>query len=47
MESGVYDGVMLDWSGYLFIVKKVCEVIGDEGLIIVNIYDDIEDGKKY
>ncbi len=47
LESGVYDGVMLDWSGHLPIVKKVREAIGDEGLIIVNIHDDIEDGKKY
>lgn len=47
LESGVYDGVMLDWSGHLPIVKKVREAIGQEGLIIVNIHDDIEDGKKY
>lgn len=47
IESGVYDGVMLDWSGYLPIVQKVREAIGEKGLIIVNIHDDIPDGKKY
>lgn len=47
IQSGIYDGVMLDWSGHLPIVKKVREVIGDDGLIIVNIHDDIEDGMKY
>ena len=47
IESGVYDGVMLDWSGYLPIVQKVREAIGPDGLIIVNIHDDIEDGEKY
>jgi hypothetical protein len=47
IESGIYDGIMLDWSGYLPVVKKVREKIGDAGLIIVNIHDDIEDGEKY
>ncbi|MEL7119522.1 MAG: hypothetical protein AAFO07_08780 [Bacteroidota bacterium] len=47
LKSGVYDGVMLDWSGHLPIVKKVREAIGEEGLIIVNIHDNIEDGRKY
>jgi hypothetical protein len=47
IDSGIYDGVMLDWSGHLPIVKEVREVIGDDGLIIVNIHDDIEDGMKY
>ncbi len=47
IESGVYDGVMLDWSGYLPIVKKVREAIGDTGLIIVNIHDDLEKGELY
>lgn len=47
LASGVYDGVMLDWSGHLPIIKKVRQSIGQEGLIIVNIHDDIEDGKKY
>jgi hypothetical protein len=47
MESGVYDGVMFDWSGNLEIIKKTRAAIGDSALIIVNIHDDIEDGKKY
>ena len=47
IDSGIYDGVMLDWSGHLPIVKKVREVVGDTGLVIVNIHDDIEDGKMY
>jgi hypothetical protein len=47
IDSGIYDGVMLDWSGHLPIVRKVREAIGEDGLIIVNIHDDIEDGKKY
>ncbi|MEM6631617.1 MAG: hypothetical protein AAF694_18190 [Bacteroidota bacterium] len=47
LESGVYDGIMLDWSGHLSIIQKVREAIGEQGLIIVNIHDDIEDGKKY
>lgn len=47
IESGIYDGIMLDWSGHLEIVKKVREAIGPDALIIVNIHDKIEDGKKY
>lgn len=47
IESGVYDGVMLDWSGYLPIVKLVREYIGDEALLTVNIHDDINDGEMY
>ena len=47
IESGIYDGVMLDWSGHLGVVKTVREAIGDDGLIIVNIHDDIKDGEKY
>ena len=47
IKSGVYDGVMLDWSGHLEIIRKVREAIGDEALIIVNIHDDIEKGKLY
>lgn len=47
IESGVYDGIMLDWSGHLEIIKKVRKAIGDKGLIIVNIHDDIEDGEKF
>jgi len=47
VESGVYDGVMLDWSGHLEIIKKVRAAIGDKALIIVNIHDDVHDGEKY
>jgi hypothetical protein len=47
LESGVYDGIMLDWSGNLGVIKKIREVIKDKGLIIVNIHDDIEDGELY
>jgi hypothetical protein len=47
IESGVYDGVMFDWSGHTDIIRKTRETIGDEPLIIVNIHDDIEDGETY
>jgi hypothetical protein len=47
VESGVYDGVMLDWSGHLEIIKKVRAAIGANALIIVNIHDDIPDGEKF
>jgi hypothetical protein len=47
IDSGIYDGVMLDWSGHLPIIKKVREVIGEHGLIIVNIHDNIEHGELY
>jgi hypothetical protein len=47
VESGVYDGIMLDWSGHLDIIRKVRAAIGPDKLIIVNIHDNIEDGKKY
>jgi hypothetical protein len=47
VESGVYDGIMLDWSGHLEIIEKVRAAIGPDKLIIVNIHDNIEDGKKY
>ena len=47
IQSGVYDGIMLDWSGQIDIVKLVREAIGDDGLIIVNIHDDIEAATKY
>ena len=47
VASGVYDGVMLDWSGYLPIIKQVREALGDDGLIIVNIHDEIDNGEKY
>ncbi len=47
IESGVYDGVMIDWSGHLGVIQTVRRVIGDRGLIIVNINDDIEHAVKY
>lgn len=47
VESGVYDGVMLDWSGYLPIVESVRKAVGRDPIIIVNIHDDIHDGEKY
>lgn len=47
VESGVYDGVMLDWSGQLAVVRAVREALGPEPLIVVNIHDSIEDGKRY
>ena len=46
-ESGIYDGVMLDWSGQYDIIKKVREAIGPDYLIIVNIHDDIHHGQEY
>ena len=47
VESGIYDGVMLDWSGHLPIVQKVRQALGDDGLVTVNIHDDLEDGARY
>lgn len=47
IDSGIYDGVMFDWDGHLPIVKKVRQVIGDEGLIIVNIHDRIDEAREY
>jgi len=47
IESGVYDGVMFDWSGNLEIIKKTRKTIGDSALIIVNIHDDIHDGMEF
>ena len=47
IESGIYDGVMFDWSGNLEIIKKTRAAIGEDALIIVNIHDDIDDGRKY
>ncbi len=47
LESGVYDGIMLDWSGHEQIARKIRKAIGNEGLIIVNLHDDIEDAKKF
>jgi len=47
IDSGVYDGIMFDWDGYLPIVKKTREVIGGGGLIICNIHDRINLGEQY
>ena len=47
MECGVYDGIMLDWSGNLEVIKRIRKAIGKDKLIIVNIHDDIEDGMRY
>jgi len=46
-ETNVYDGVMFDWSGNLEIIRKTRAAIGPNKLIIVNIHDDIEDGKLF
>ena len=47
IESGIYDGIMLDWSGHYEVVKTVREVIGEDALIIVNIHDNIEHAERY
>lgn len=47
VECGVYDGIMLDWSGNLEVIKRIRKAIGKDKLIIVNIHDDIEDGMRY
>lgn len=47
VESGVYDGVMFDWSGHLEIIKKVRKAIGPDKLIIVNVHDDVHDGELF
>lgn len=47
VESGVYDGVMLDWSGHLGIIKKIRAAIGDDKLIIVNIHDNVDNARLY
>lgn len=47
VECGVYDGIMLDWSGDLEVIKHIREAIGKDKLIIVNVHDDIADAKKY
>lgn len=46
-ELDLYDGIILDWSGNLEIIKKVRNAIGPDKLIIVNIHDDIEYGQLY
>lgn len=47
VESGVFDGIMLDWSGHLDIIKKARAAMGDNGLINVNIHDYLEKGQAY
>ncbi len=47
LESGIYDGIMLDWSGHEQIARKIRKAIGPKGLIIVNLHDDIEDAKNF
>jgi hypothetical protein len=47
IESGIYDGIMLDWSGHLEVVKAVRAAIGEDALIIVNIHDNVEHAKLY
>jgi hypothetical protein len=47
IESGLYDGIMLDWSGHLEVVKAVRAAIGEQALIIVNIHDNVEHAKLY
>ncbi|KMT65575.1 hypothetical protein [Catenovulum maritimum] len=47
VDSGIYDGVMLDWSGHLEIIKKIKHSIGQDGLILVNIHDEIDKVAKY
>ena len=45
--SGIYDGVMFDWDGYLPIVKKTREALGDKALIVCNIHDRLDLGREY
>ncbi len=47
IASGVYDGIMLDWSGHEEIIRQTRASIGEQGLIIVNIHDDIEDSQRF
>ena len=47
LASGVYDGIMFDWSGHEEIIRQTREAIGNNGLIIVNIHDDIEDAQNF
>ena len=47
VECGVYDGIMLDWSGNLEVIKHIRDAIGKDKLIIVNVHDDIADAKEY
>lgn len=47
VNSGVYDGVMFDWSGHLDIIKLTRAAIGDKALITVNIHDYLNKAEKY
>jgi len=47
LASGVYDGVMIDWSGHLGVVQDTRAALGPDALIIVNIHDKIADAEKY
>lgn len=47
IASGIYDGIMLDWSGHLEVVKAVRAAIGDDALILVNIHDNVEHAARY
>lgn len=47
LASGIYDGVMLDWSGHLGVVQDTRAALGPDAIIIVNIHDKISDGEKY
>ncbi len=47
IESGIYDGIMIDWSGHLEVIQEVRSAIGEEALIIVNIHDHIDDAETY
>ncbi len=47
LASGIYDGVMLDWSGHLGVVQDTRAALGPDAIIIVNIHDKISDAQKY
>jgi hypothetical protein len=47
VESGVYDGIMIDWSGHEGVVADTRRVLGSDPIIIVNIHDSIEDADRY
>ena len=47
IASGIYDGVMFDWDGYLPIVKKTRQALGNDALIVCNIHDRLDLGRKY
>ena len=47
VESGVYDGIMLDWSGHIEVVKAVRAAIDEKAVINVNLHDRIEDAEPF